>query len=137
MKLLAFIAVLSFAPQTPKPKPAVLHYAPHVCHTRRCGRLWAEHHPPLFHWSPFVLCVFNHEAGDGQATLANARLSTIDFRYNDGHYEGAGNWITTTWKAMGGRTAHAYEASPREQAEVFMRHANPRDWPLSVPACGG
>lgn len=125
---------------------ATPHHATNVkhhkgCLSRRCDlrvdRAWARRHRPKFVWTPFVLCVFNHEAGEGQATLANASLATINFRYDAEGYEGAGNWVNSTWRAMGGRTAHAYEASPREQAEVFMAHANTRDWPLSVRACGG
>lgn len=95
-------------------------------------------------WTQFILCVFNHEAGNGTVSLGAARYDAIDFRYGApddpgaaSGYEGAGNWVNSTWRAMGGRTAHAYEASPREQGEVFIRHANSTDWPKSVPACGG
>lgn len=71
------------------------------------------------------------------ATRANSRFNTINWRYNDGNYEGAYNFVNSTWLAMGGGryAQHANDASPEDQTKVFLAHANPGDWPESVPAC--
>lgn len=110
------------------------------CTTRRCGRLWAEHHRPRFVYTAFELCVANRESGSTGSTSFGA----IDWRYGapgDPHkdYEGAFNWVNSTWLAMGGGryAKHAYDATPEQQTRIFRAHANSRDWPLTVPACGG
>jgi hypothetical protein len=86
------------------------------------------------------LCVANHESGTGTvATPQNARFNTINWRYSDGNYEGAYNFVNSTWLAMGGGryAKHSNDATPEQQTKVFRAHANPHDWPESVPACGG
>lgn len=107
----------------------------HPCHTHRCGHLWAIHHRPKFRFRPFELCVANREAGEP----GSYSYSTINWSYVGESYEGAYNWVNSTWLAMGGGryAQHANEATPREQTLIFRAHANSQDWPLTVPACGG
>lgn len=108
------------------------------CHTLRCdrhvGRIWWEKHKPRFQFRPFELCVANREAGSPGSYSYN----TINWQYN-GDYEGAYNWENSTWISMGGGqyAAHAYDATPEQQTLVFRAHANSKDWPQTVPACGG
>jgi hypothetical protein len=80
-----------------------------------------------------ALCVANREAGEP----GSYSYSTIDWHYVGGDYEGAFNWLNSTWLAMGGGryAEHANEATPEQQTRVFMAHANSRDWPVTVPAC--
>lgn len=82
----------------------------------------------------FDLCVANRESGSPGSTS----FATINWRYS-GEYEGAYNWVNSTWLAEGGGrfARHAYEATPAEQSQVFNEHENSRDWPVTVPACGG
>lgn len=90
----------------------------------------------------FSLCVAGHEAGAGNVvTLANARAYAhdIDWHIVDGEYEGAFQWIASTWAAAGGlRYGSASSASPVDQARVFDSYepSHPGAWPVSVPACG-
>ena len=91
------------------------------------------HKPPQYHFPPFALCVANRESGEpGAYTFA-----TINWRYVGDGFEGAYNWVHSTWLAMGGGryAEHANEATPEQQTRVFMAHANARDWPVTVPAC--
>lgn len=136
---------MSFA-GSPAQVPQHHHHAQlKPCHTLRCERSWGRRHhwhppAPPFRFTPFALCVANHESGTGTvATPENSRFSTIDWRYDAGGYEGAFNWVHSTWLAMKQPSdpEYAYEASPRQQTEVFLAHANPHDWPESVPACSG
>jgi len=120
--------------------PAQAHKKHHPgCRTsacdRRIGRLWAIRHRPVFHFRPFELCVANRESGEP----GSYSYSTIRWGYVGEGYEGAFNWVNSTWLAMGGGkyAEHANEASPREQTLIFRAHANRYDWPLTVPACGG
>lgn len=132
---LLLTVLAAFAVHAPAHKPVHHH---HRCTTIRCGRLWAKHHPPKFVFSPFSLCVANHESGTGTvATQANARFNTIDWHFDSEGYEGAYNWVNSTWLAMGGGkyAQHAYSASPEQQTRIFDAHANSTDWPESVPAC--
>lgn len=105
----------------------------------RVDVIWGRRHPPPFRFNQFELCVANRESGDGQATLSSARFVTIRWDYVGEGYEGAFNWVNSTWLAMGGGryAQHANEASPKEQTLIFRAHANSQDWPLTVPACGG
>lgn len=84
--------------------------------------------------TPFDLCVANRESGQP----GSYSYSTINWHYN-GDYEGAYNWTNSTWLAEGGGryARHAYDATPLEQTRIFNEHANSRDWPVTVPACGG
>src|ERR1019366_606721 len=116
------------------------------CNTKSCykrvGIIWAKKHAPKKDQiiTPFDLCVANHESGTGTvATPANSRFNTIDRSYNAEGYEGAYNWVNSTWLAMGGGkyAEHAYDASPEDQTRIFNAHANAQDWPETVPACGG
>jgi hypothetical protein len=83
----------------------------------------------------FALCVANQESGSPGSTS----FATVNWRYDDGQFEGAYNWVHSTWEAMKRPSdpGYAVDASPRQQTEVFMAHANANDWPNSVPACGG
>lgn len=95
--------------------------------------MWAKHHPPVFRFRPFELCVANRESGEP----GSYSYSTIRWGYVGEGYEGAYNWVNSTWLAMGGGkyAQHANEASPRQQTLIFRAHANSHDWPLTVPAC--
>ena len=102
-----------------------------VC--RHAGRhYWHRTH--RFQFGSFELCVANQEAGEPGSTS----FATINWHY-DADYEGAYNWVNSTWLAEGGGryAPHAYEASPEAQTLIFRAHANSQDWPRSVPACGG
>jgi hypothetical protein len=81
------------------------------------------------------MCVANRESGEPGSTS----FATIDWRYDARGYEGAYNWVNSTWLAMGGGlyARHAYDASPEQQTLIFRAHANSHDWPETVPACGG
>lgn len=109
------------------------------CRTARCrvaaDRAWARHHPPRFRFTAFELCVANRESGEPGSISYN----TIRWDYVGEGYEGAYNWVNSTWLAMGGGkyAQHANEASPKDQTLIFRAHANPHDWPLTVPACYG
>jgi Transglycosylase-like domain len=112
------------------------------CRSARCDhhayRLWLKHHP--FRFTAFELCVAGRESGAGEVvTRANARRYAHDirWRYVGEDYEGAYNWVNSTWLAMGGAryAEHANEATPREQTLIFRAHANSQDWPVTVPAC--
>jgi hypothetical protein len=116
------------------------HVRHHRCRTRACRRrvegAWRKKHPrPAYRFPPFALCVANRESGEPGSYSFN----TIRWGYVGEGYEGAYNWVNSTWLAEGGGrfARHANEASPRQQTEVFMAHENSRDWPLTVPACGG
>lgn len=91
----------------------------------------------------FALCVAGRESGAGDVvTLANARAYAPDIRWHiqDGGYEGAFQWVPSTWAAAAGlRYGSASSASPEDQARVFASYApqHPSAWPVSVPACGG
>jgi hypothetical protein len=63
----------------------------------------------------------------------------VNWGYVGNGYEGAYNWVNSTWLNMGGGryAQHANEASPEQQTLIFRAHANSQDWPLTVPACGG
>jgi hypothetical protein len=119
-------------------KPIKHHHKHHRkgCHSARCDRWvdrrWSRLHRPKFHFRPFELCVANRESGEP----GSYSYSTINWRYS-GDYEGAYNWVNSTWLAMGGGryAQHAYDAPPREQTLIFRAHANSHDWPLTVPAC--
>lgn len=72
-------------------------------------------------------CIRGRESGDGYST-------------NTGNgYSGAYQFDDSTWKAAGGSTAHAYQASPAEQDAAFARWypGHPSAWPNTGPACGG
>lgn len=77
----------------------------------------------------------NRESGEP----GSYSFSTIRWNYVGEGYEGAYNWVNSTWLAEGGGryAKHANEATPEQQTRVFMAHENPGDWPLTVPACGG
>lgn len=109
------------------------------CRSARCDRhadrLYAKHHRPKFRFTTFELCVANRESGEPGSTS----FSTIRWNYVGEGYEGAYNWVNSTWLAMGGGryAEHANEASPKDQTLIFRAHANPGDWPLTVPDCSG
>ena len=80
------------------------------------------------------MCVANRESGEP----GSYSYSTINWKYN-GEFEGAYNWVNSTWLAEGGGkyAQHAYEATPNQQSQIFNENVNPHDWPVTVPACGG
>lgn len=94
-----------------------------------------HHHHPRFRFRTFELCVANRESGSPGSTS----FRTINWRFDGEGYEGAYNWVHSTWLSMGGgRYAyHAYNATARQQTLIFRAHANSRDWPNTVPACSG
>jgi hypothetical protein len=135
--LLALITTLAVAHGAPAHK----HHHP-GCNTDACDRRidrwlkhWEETHRPRFVFGAFELCVANRESGEPGSTS----FGTIRWDYVGGGYEGAYNWVNSTWIAEGGGryAAHANEASPEQQTLIFRAHANARDWPVTVPACGG
>lgn len=74
--------------------------------------------------------------GQGMA----ARLSRIracesggNYAYDDGTYTGAYNYLDSTWRAAGGSTARAADASPAEQDRVtadYIAAGNIDKWPV-------
>lgn len=98
--------------------------------------LYARHHRPEFHVGLFERCVFNRESGTG--SHGPWTLSTIKWQYDDGTYEGAANWLNSTWISMGGGrfAPRAVEATPRQQTIIFREHATePGQWGETVPPC--
>jgi hypothetical protein len=81
------------------------------------------------------LCVANRESGEPGSTS----YSTVNWRIVGEGYEGAYQWVNSTWLAMGGGryAQHANEATPEQQTLIFRAHANAQDWPVTIPACGG
>jgi len=80
--------------------------------------------------------VANHEAGEPGSESA----STVDWHIVDPPYEGAYQWMPSTWDAAGGgRYGSASSASPEHQTIIFdyWEARDPGAWPESVPACGG
>lgn len=100
-----------------------------------------HHRPSVF--TAFNLCVAGHEAGAGSVvTLANAAAYAPDIHWHivDSPYGGAYQWDAGTWEAAGGlKYGSASGASPEDQTRVFNSYepGHPREWPNSVPACGG
>lgn len=135
--LAALLSIAAVASPAPAHTPHHFKHHPE-CRTLRCARhadrAWARRHRPNFIFGAFELCVANREAGEPGSTS----FDTINWRYS-GDYEGAYNWVNGTWLSMGGGrfAAHAYEATPEQQTLIFRAHANSRDWPQTVPACGG
>ncbi len=140
---LVAVAVVPAASVTPSHHPHHHRDNSHNpgCQTARCdkrvGRRWwrQHHHTPAFHMTRFEICVANHESGAPEDPYNPAH---INWRYR-GDYEGAYNWVNSTWLAEGGGryAQHAYDATPKQQVLIFRAHENPRDWPVTVPACGG
>jgi Transglycosylase-like domain len=131
-----FILILAAWAALASPATASKH---HPRRTHAGDLRWGHKHHwhPPFRFSRFELCVANRESGDGQATPSTARYVTINWRYHGEGYEGAFNWVNSTWLAMGGGryAQHAYDASPEQQTLVFRANANSQDWPQTVPAC--
>lgn len=91
------------------------------------------HHRPRFTFGSFELCVANRESGEPGSRSFN----TIRWGYVGEGYEGAYNFVNSTWLAMGGGryAQHSNEATPEAQTIIFRANANSRDWPRTVPAC--
>lgn len=143
LTILALLCALGFAASA---AAGAHHRYPHhpECNRPACARnadrAFARAHRPTFHFTAFELCVANRESGNGTDTLGTGRYATINWRYEDGTYEGAYNWLNSTWISMGGLryAARAVDATPREQTLIFRAHAHERgQWPQTVPACGG
>lgn len=118
------------------------HHAHHHpgCNSAECDRrinaVYARLHKPKFHIGLFERCVFNRESGTG--SHGPWTLSTIRWRFVGNGYEGAANWLHSTWVSMGGEkyAERAIEASPKEQTLIFRAHATePGQWDETVPPC--
>jgi hypothetical protein len=87
--------------------------------------------------STFDRCVFNRESGEPGSTS----LATIRWHIVDPPYEGAAQWVASTFRiaAEGISSASAANSTPTQQIRAFDRYepSHPGSWPVSVPACGG
>jgi len=68
----------------------------------------------------------------GELASIRACESGSNYRYNDGTFQGAYNYTPETWRAAGGSTATADQASPAEQDAVtasYIAAGNRGAWP--------
>ncbi len=73
------------------------------------------------------LCDANRESGEPGAYTR----STINWRMDNGGYEGAFSWLPSTWdrQRFPGFPMRAVDATPEQQVLVFRRYKNVGEWP--------
>jgi hypothetical protein len=78
--------------------------------------------------TPFEVCDANMESGAPEDPY---NPSHIDWRMEEGGYEGAFSWLPSTWERQrfSGYPARAVDATPEQQTLVFRRYKNVGEWP--------
>ena len=72
-------------------------------------------------------CEANYESGEP----GSRDVRFINWRMDNGGYEGAYSWLPSTWRRQrfAGYPVRAVDATPMQQTLVFRRYMNVREWP--------
>jgi hypothetical protein len=97
-----------------------------------------HHHRPRAGLSRFARCVANNETGEPGSLNPRSIRWHIE---NGNGYQGAYQFLPSTWAAAGGTrySSDAASASPRQQTRIFEGWVRGHQgaWPNTVPPCLG